>query len=111
MAGGCALYCLVISILGVIFLAVLGTALHFDYEYLKTEDRKDLAMSVWYGAIVYVATGIACAIYLCCVNKKKKVDDVASYEATEIQMADIEKHANQTLEDDPTASLLEKKNS
>jgi len=111
MAGGCALYCLIISMLGIVFLGVLGTALYYDYQYLKTEDRKELAWGCWYGAIVYVATGIMCGIYLCCINRKKKVDDTTTHMSTEIQMADIEKAANPTLEDDPSASLLAKKNS
>ena len=110
MAGGCALYCLVMSVLGVIFLGVLGTALYYDYEYIKTEDREERAWGCWYGALVYVVTGIICAIYLCCINRKKKVDDTTSHQASEIQMSDIEKRANPTLDDDPTASLLEKKN-
>lgn len=103
----CALYCLVISILGCIFLGILGFALHIDYPYLKAEDRKERAWSCWYGALVYVATGLACMIWLCISqNRAKKVANEGAGEPTEIEMAGREKVANDSLEDGPNASLL-----
>ena len=100
----CALYCLVISVLGVIFLTILGLALHADYPYIKAEDRVDHSWGCFYGAITYICTGIACTIWLICANKKsKKVDDAQGADA-DIQMA--ERVANPSLDDDPNASLL-----
>jgi uncharacterized membrane protein YuzA (DUF378 family) len=102
---GCALYCFVISILGTIFLILLGLGLKIDYDFIKTENRESHAAGCFWGALIYVVFGIICFIYL---TIKKNKREAKSKNAGDVQMQDIktEKVANQTLEDDPSASLL-----
>ncbi|OMJ84139.1 hypothetical protein SteCoe_14832 [Stentor coeruleus] len=60
----CAIYCLIISVFGTIFLSVLAIVLVSGYEYIKVDNQSRGGEACFWSAVIYMGISILCFIYL-----------------------------------------------